>query len=130
MLHGAQTQSTRPPETPTFPPDIAAKQPQSNSKPPKRADFDVLARRGDFYYATQRYRAAAYWYEEALSRESERRFQSTSRVTFKLTKSLELAGKFSDAQKYYLSYLSMEPQGEFAAEARKSLQRLTPQTQP
>ncbi len=85
---------------------------------PHRAMKDVEV--GDFYFKRGNYSAAESRYAEALQWKP-----NDAIATFHLAQSQEKLGKVSDALKNYQGYLKILPQGEFAEDAKKSIERLT-----
>lgn len=84
---------------------------------PHKADKDVEV--GDFYLKRGNYRAAESRYKEALY------WQDNHAIAhFRLGQTEEKLGNFTQARKYYSAYLDVLPDGEFANEARKGLERL------
>jgi tetratricopeptide (TPR) repeat protein len=71
---------------------------------------------GDFYYAQKNYRAAESRFREALEYTPD-----SARAHFKLAQALEKLGKIDEARQNYEMYLKTDPNGEFAAAARKAL---------
>ncbi len=84
---------------------------------PHKADKNVEV--GDFYYKRGNYRAAVSRYEEALYWKD-----NDAIAMFRLGQTQEKLGQFSDARKNYAGYLKVLPEGEFAGEASKALERL------
>lgn len=74
---------------------------------------------GDFYFSRKNYRAAESRYAEALEWKP-----NDAIATFRLAQSQENLGKKDDAVKNYQGYLKILPAGEFAAEAKSSIERL------
>ncbi|HYH00969.1 MAG TPA: hypothetical protein VD837_17710 [Terriglobales bacterium] len=88
---------------------------------PHKADKNVEV--GDFYFKRGNYRAAESRYREALYWKD-----NDAIAMFRLAQTLERLDQFAEAQKHYAGYLSILPQGEFASEARASLDRLKDKT--
>lgn len=85
---------------------------------PHRAEKDVEV--GDFYFKRQNYKAAISRYCEALL------FKSNDAIAiFRLAQALDRAGDLAGARGNYEGYLKLLPEGPFAAEAKKALQRIT-----
>lgn len=84
---------------------------------PHRADKDVEV--GDFYFKQKNYKAAIARYRDALSWMS-----NHAAATYKLGLALEKSGDKSEARQQYQQYLKLLPDGPYAAEARKALERL------
>ncbi|MGZ4816275.1 MAG: tetratricopeptide repeat protein [Terriglobales bacterium] len=85
---------------------------------PHAADKDVEV--GIFYFKRSNYRAAEARFRDALQWQD-----NHAEATYRLALTLEKEGKVPEAQKYYKSYLKILPQGEFAADSKKALDRLT-----
>jgi tetratricopeptide (TPR) repeat protein len=89
---------------------------------PHKADKDVEV--GDFYLKRGNYRAAESRYKEALY------WQDNHAVAqFRLAQTEEKLGNISEARRYYSAYLKVLPDGEFAVEARKGLDRIKDKTE-
>jgi len=84
---------------------------------PHKAEKDIEV--GDFYFKRQNYRAALDRYQEALYYKN-----NDAVATFKLATCQEKVGESDDARKAYEGYLKLLPEGPFAADARKALDRL------
>lgn len=84
---------------------------------PHKADKNVEV--GDFYFKRGNYHAAESRYKEALYWKD-----NHALAMFRLAQAQEKLGEFADARKNYSGYLSILPGGEFAAEAKASLDRL------
>lgn len=84
---------------------------------PHKAEKNVEI--GDFYFKRGNYRAAESRYKEALYWKD-----NEAIAMFRLAQAQEKLGEFADAHKNYSAYLSVLPRGEFAAEAKASLERL------
>jgi tetratricopeptide (TPR) repeat protein len=84
---------------------------------PHKAEKDIEV--GDFYFKRQNYRAALDRYQEALYYKN-----NDAVATFKLATCQEKVGESDDARKSYEAYLKILPEGPFAAEAHKALDRL------
>ena len=74
---------------------------------------------GDFYFKKGNYRAAQSRYRDALKWKS-----NDALATYRLAESLEKLQEWSEARKYYESYLKILPNGEFAQQARDAVERL------
>lgn len=84
---------------------------------PHKSDHNVEV--GDFEFKRKQYRAAVSRYQEALY------WRDNNAVAmYRLALTLEKVGHFTDARKYYQSYVKTLPNGPFAADAHKALQRL------
>jgi len=87
---------------------------------------------GDFYFKRKNYKAALARYQDALD------FKENDAVaTFRLAQCFEKLDQPDQAINHYRQYLKILPEGPFAKEARKSLEKLgapgkseTSQTQP
>ena len=77
---------------------------------------------GDFYYKEGNYRAALSRYEEALYLK-----QNDAVATFRLAQTHEKMKNFDQARKYYESYLKILPNGAYAHDAHKALEKLNAQ---
>ncbi|MBV9625465.1 MAG: tetratricopeptide repeat protein [Acidobacteria bacterium] len=118
----------------TPPRDDAAKHPQSGAAvvdaeeavsdaqefhpwDPHKALKDIEV--GDFYYKRKNYRAALERYKDALT------FKPNDAVAnFRLAECQEKTGNPQEAITHYQAYLKLLPQGPFAADAQKALERL------
>ena len=85
---------------------------------PHAADKDVEV--GIFYFKRSNYRAAEARFRDALHWQD-----NHAEATYRLAQTLEKEGKVPEAQKYYMAYLKILPQGEFAENSKKALDRLT-----
>ena len=84
---------------------------------PHQADKDVEV--GMFYFRQKNYSAAESRFREAL------RWQDNHAIaTYRLATVLEKEGKPADAKQYYLQYLRILPNGDFAKDAKKALDRM------
>ena len=88
---------------------------------PMKALKDVEV--GDYYFKRKNYRAALDRYKEALFYKD-----NDAIASFRLAQCQEKLGDKSEAKKYYEQYLKILPDGEFAKEARTSLDRLEKST--
>jgi len=88
---------------------------------PHKADKDVEV--GDYYFKRKNYRAALDRYREALYYKD-----NDAVATFKLAICQEKIGDLDEARKDYEAYLKILPDGPFAAEARRGLERLKAQS--
>jgi tetratricopeptide (TPR) repeat protein len=88
---------------------------------PMKALKDVEV--GDYYFKRKNYRAALDRYKEALFYKD-----NDAIASFRLAQCQEKVGDRSEAKKYYEQYLKILPEGEFAKEARTSLDRLEKST--
>lgn len=84
---------------------------------PHKAQKDVEV--GDFYFKRQNYRAALSRYCEALSYKP-----NDAIATFRIAESLDRAGDLAEARTYYQGYLKILPEGPFAAQSKKALERI------
>jgi tetratricopeptide (TPR) repeat protein len=84
---------------------------------PHKADHNVNV--GDQYYRKKNYAAAISRYREALYWKNDDAIAS-----FRLAHTLEEVGQYAEARKYYQLYLKILPQGEYAAESQKAIERL------
>ena len=80
---------------------------------------------GDFYLKGKNYRAAELRFREALNYKPDH-----PEATFKLAESLDKLRKNDEARDMYQTYLKILPNGPFAEQARKALQRLEKQLGP
>ena len=88
---------------------------------PMKALKDVEV--GDYYFKRKNYRAALDRYKEALFYKD-----NDAIASFRLAQCQEKMGDKLEAKKYYEQYLKILPEGEFAKEARASLDRLEKST--
>jgi len=88
---------------------------------PMKALKDVEV--GDYYFKRKNYRAALDRYKEALFYKD-----NDAIASFRLAQCQDKLGDKSEAKKYYEQYLKILPDGEFAKEARTSLDRLEKST--
>lgn len=88
---------------------------------PMKAMKDVEV--GDFYFKRKNYRAALERYKEALYYKD-----NDAMASLRLAQCYEKLGNKPDAKKYYEQYLKILPEGEFAKEARASLEKLEKST--
>ena len=84
---------------------------------PHAADKDVEV--GIFYYKRDNYKAAEARFRDALHWQD-----NHAEATYRLALTLEKEGKKPEALGYYRSYLKILPEGEFAAESKKAVERL------
>jgi tetratricopeptide (TPR) repeat protein len=84
---------------------------------PHKAEKDVEV--GDFYFKRKNYRAALDRYQEALYYKN-----NDAVATFRQAVCQEKLGEGDDARKSYTAYLTILPEGPFAAEAKDALARL------
>jgi tetratricopeptide (TPR) repeat protein len=84
---------------------------------PHEADKDVEV--GMFYFKRNNYRAAEARYRDALKWQD-----NHGEARYRLGQVLEKEGKKAEARQNYEAYLKILPQGEFAADSRKALERL------
>jgi tetratricopeptide (TPR) repeat protein len=105
---GAAIQNTE--ESPS---DVEEMQPWD----PHRAAKDLEV--GDYYYKRKNYRGAAERYKDALTYKP-----NDAVANFRLAECEEKTGNSSDAVQHYQAYLTILPEGPFAADAKKALERL------
>ena len=84
---------------------------------PHRAAKDVEV--GDYYFKRKNYRGALERYKDALTYKP-----NDAVANFRLAECEEKTGNASDAVQYYQAYLKILPEGPFAADAQKALERL------
>jgi tetratricopeptide (TPR) repeat protein len=84
---------------------------------PHKAEHNVEV--GDQYFHKKNFSAAISRYREALYWKD-----NDAMASFRLACALEQVGQFAESRKYYQQYLNILPKGPYAAEARKSLDRL------
>jgi tetratricopeptide (TPR) repeat protein len=84
---------------------------------PHAADKDVEV--GLFYFKRSNYRAAEARFRDALYWQD-----NHAEATYRLAAVLEKERKNAEAQQYYRSYLKILPDGEFAADSKRALERL------
>lgn len=84
---------------------------------PHRARKDIEV--GDYYFTQKNYRAALSRYTEALEYKP-----NDALANLKMAQCLDKLKLSDDAVIHYQEYLKILPEGEFAAEARKALERL------
>lgn len=85
---------------------------------PMKALKDVEV--GDFYFKRKNYRAALDRYKEALYYK-----QNDAIATFRLAQCQEKLGSPSEALSNYEAYLRILPEGPFAVDAQKAIERLS-----
>jgi tetratricopeptide (TPR) repeat protein len=88
---------------------------------PHRAAKDIEV--GDFYFKKKNYRAALDRYKEALYYKD-----NDALATFRMAQCQEKLDQAADAVANYQAYLKILPEGPFAADAHKAIERLAPQT--
>jgi tetratricopeptide (TPR) repeat protein len=88
---------------------------------PHKAEKDVEV--GDFYFKRKNYRAALDRYREALYYKD-----NDATATFKLAICQEKLGDMDEARNAYEKYLKILPDGPFAQEAHRGLERLKAQS--
>lgn len=74
---------------------------------------------GDYYFSQKNYKAAISRYQEALEWKP-----NDAIATYRLAVAFEKDGDAKDAAQNYQSYLKILPQGPFAKDSRKALERL------
>jgi tetratricopeptide (TPR) repeat protein len=87
---------------------------------PHRAAKDIEV--GDFYFKKKNYKAALDRYQEALYYKDH-----DAVATFRVAQCQDKLDQPEKAATNYEAYLKLLPEGEFAAEARKALTRISPQ---
>ena len=75
---------------------------------------------GDFYFKRKNYRAALDRYKEALYYK-----ENDANATFRLAQCQEKLGSSSEARSNYEAYLRILPEGPFAVDAQKAIDRLS-----
>jgi tetratricopeptide (TPR) repeat protein len=85
---------------------------------PHKAMKDIEV--GDFYYKRKNYRAALDRYKEALYYK-----ENDAVATFRVAQCEEKLGSVGEAQTNYEAYLRILPEGPFAVDAQKALERLS-----
>jgi tetratricopeptide (TPR) repeat protein len=85
---------------------------------PHRADKDVEV--GLYYFKQKNYSAAESRFREALQWQ-----ENHAEATYRLATVLEKTGKAAEAKQYYQQYLKILPNGEFARDSKKALDRLS-----
>jgi len=88
---------------------------------PHKADKCVEV--GDFYYKRKNYAAATSRYREALYWKADHAI-----ALFRLAQALEQTEQYDEARKNYQQYLKILPNGEYAAQSRKALEKLAGKT--
>jgi tetratricopeptide (TPR) repeat protein len=88
---------------------------------PHKAAKDIEV--GDYYFKRKNYKGALERYKDALVYKP-----SDAVANFRLAECEEKVGNSSDAVEHYQAYLKILPNGPFAADARKALDRLKPPT--
>jgi len=84
---------------------------------PHKAAKDIEV--GDYYFKRKNYRGALERYKDALIYKP-----NDAVANFRLAECEEKIGNSADAAQYYEAYLKILPEGPFAADARKALDRL------
>lgn len=84
---------------------------------PHKAAKDIEV--GDYYFKRKNYRGALERYKDALVYKP-----NDAVANFRLAECEERMGNSADASQHYEAYLKILPEGPFAAEARKALERL------
>jgi tetratricopeptide (TPR) repeat protein len=84
---------------------------------PHRAAKDVEV--GDYYFKRKNYRGAMERYKDALTYKP-----NDATANFRLAECEEKTGNSSDAVQHYQAYLKILPEGPFAADAQRALERL------
>ncbi len=85
---------------------------------PHKADKDLEI--GMFYLRQKNYSAAESRFREALTWQD-----NHAEATYRLAAVLEKEGKIPQAKQYYLQYLQILPEGPFAKDSRKALNRVS-----
>lgn len=85
---------------------------------PHQADKDVEV--GLYYFKQKNYRAAESRFREALHWQD-----NHAEATYRLAITMEKLGRPADAREYYRQYLKILPNGDFAKDSRKALDRLS-----
>jgi tetratricopeptide (TPR) repeat protein len=85
---------------------------------PHQADKDVEV--GMFYFRQKNYPAAESRFREALHWQD-----NHAEAIYRLATALEKQGKTPEAKQFYLQYLRILPNGDFAKDTRKALDRIT-----
>lgn len=88
---------------------------------PHKAEKDIEV--GDYYFKRKNYQAALSRYQEALYYKD-----NDAAATFKLAICQEKLGNADDARNAYEKYLKILPDGPFAQEAQRGLERLKAQS--
>ncbi|HWR15230.1 MAG TPA: tetratricopeptide repeat protein [Terriglobales bacterium] len=84
---------------------------------PHKADKDVEV--GLYYFKQKNYKAAESRFREALYWQD-----NHAEATYRLANTLDKVGKKDEARQFYESYLKILPNGDFAQECKKALDRL------
>jgi len=87
---------------------------------PHKAEKDVEV--GDYYFKRKNYGAAISRYRSALVYKP-----NDAGATFRLARALEVIGELEESRRLFEAYLKILPEGEFAAAARSSLEKLKAQ---
>jgi tetratricopeptide (TPR) repeat protein len=83
---------------------------------PHKAEKDIEV--GEFYLKRKNYRAAEDRFREALTYKP-----GDAVATYRLAETLEDQGKYAEALTSYQDYLKILPEGKFASEAKRGLER-------
>jgi len=86
---------------------------------PHKAAKDIEV--GDYYFKRKNYRGALERYKDALVYKP-----NDAVANFRLAECEEKMGNSADATQHYEAYLKILPEGPFAADAQKALDRLKP----
>jgi tetratricopeptide (TPR) repeat protein len=86
---------------------------------PHKAAKDIEV--GDYYFKRKNYRGALERYKDALVYKP-----NDAVANFRLAECEEKIGNSADATQHYEAYLKILPEGPFAADAQKALDRLKP----
>jgi tetratricopeptide (TPR) repeat protein len=87
---------------------------------PHKAQKDIEV--GDFYFKRENYHAALSRYCEALEYKP-----NDAVATFRIAEALDKSGDLAGARSYYQQYLKILPNGPFAAQTKKALDRIKAQ---
>ena len=103
---------------PTTDPDEAASDAdEMHPWDPHKAAKDIEV--GDYYFKRKNYKAALERYKDALIYKP-----NDATANFRLAECEEKIGNSADATQHYEAYLKILPEGPFAADAKRALERL------